>query len=440
MLVGATTLLVLAAFLVPLALLVRTVAADRAVNAATREAESVAPLIATVDRRTLRVTLRQLSGDDRTDFPLTVFLPSGTRIGAPAPESAAVRLARSGRSVTAEHGAGREILVAAQGGPGGTSVVRAYVSGDQLRDGVAQAWLVLGLLGLSLLALSLLVADRLARSLIGPIRGLALVAHQLAGGDLEARAVPAGPPEIREVAAGLNRLAGRISELLAGEREHVADLSHQLRTPMTALRLNVEGVSDPGDRGRLTDAVDGVERTVDRVIREARRPVREGVGASCDATGTVRARLEFWAPLAEEEGRVVESQVPDSPIPVRVTAEDLAMALDALLGNVFAHTPTGTPFAVRLAARPGGGAVLDVEDWGPGMADVTTSGEGTSDTGAAAHGSAVQGSTAQGSTGLGLDIVRRTAVASGGGIEIGRSAAGGALVRVELGPDRVPDR
>ena len=99
---------------------------------------------------------------------------------------------------------------------------------------------MLGLLGLGLLAVSLLVADLLARRLTRPLSEVAAVSHRLAHGDLDARAGVDGPPEVRQVSAGLNLLAGRITELLAQERATVADISHRLRTPLTALRIDVE--------------------------------------------------------------------------------------------------------------------------------------------------------------------------------------------------------
>ena len=108
---------------------------------------------------------------------------------------------------------------------------------------------MLGLLGLVLIGLSLLVADRLARTITRPITDLARGADRLAHGDLTTRVRPDGPAEVREVGAAINLLAGRIGELLAGERESVADLSHRLRTPVTVLRLEVESLRPrPGAR------------------------------------------------------------------------------------------------------------------------------------------------------------------------------------------------
>jgi signal transduction histidine kinase len=262
---------------------------------------------------------------------------------------------------------------------------------------------------------ALLVADRLARSLTRPVTELATTAHRLGSGDLTARATPAGPPEVRSVAAAVNHLAGRIGELLAAEREAAADLAHRLRTPLTALRLNVEALPQD-DRVRLLEDVDAVSKGIDEVISEARRTVREGLGAGCDAAAVVAERVRFWSVLAEEEGRTVSVQIPDGPLPVRVAPTDLGAAVDALLGNVFAHTPEGT--AVRVAVRPraAGGAEVVVADAGPGMPDTAIA----------------RGRSGGGSTGLGLDIARRTAEASGGGLRLTSSVAGTEVV-LDLG-------
>ncbi|MEQ7128599.1 hypothetical protein ABN034_29245 [Actinopolymorpha sp. B11F2] len=139
LLVGATTSLVLAAFLIPLGLLLQQVAADRAVGEATREAESVVPLVATLDRSTLASTLELRSADDVSRVPVTVFLPDGTVLGDDVRRSPAVDLAQQGRSITAVAPGGREVLIAALGLPDGTAVVRSYISDAQLRVGVTRA-------------------------------------------------------------------------------------------------------------------------------------------------------------------------------------------------------------------------------------------------------------------------------------------------------------
>jgi signal transduction histidine kinase len=430
LLVAATTSLVLLAFLVPLALLVRTVAADRAVSVATLEAESLSSLVTTVERGPLALALQQAAAAGGP--PITVFLPDGSTVGAPARRSAAVDLAARGNSVTARVPGGREILVAVEGMPAGTAVVRTYVSDGELTRGVTRAWVILALLGVALLGLGLLVADRLARSLVGSTRDLASVSHDLAAGRLDARAKAGSTPELREVSAALNHLAGRIRELLAQEREAAADLSHRLRTPLTALRLELESLREdvrtdrrpsspavPDSLLRAEASVDALERAVSQIIADARRPARvPGQGSGrCDAAEVVTDRTRFWAVLAEDQDRAMS--VPDTagPLPVAVGREDLATCVDALLGNVFAHTPEGTGFAVGLEARPAGGARLTVADGGPGFATADPLERGVS---------------GAGSSGLGLDIVRRTAESTGGSLAVGSSASGGALITLDL--------
>ncbi|MBB4935333.1 signal transduction histidine kinase [Lipingzhangella halophila] len=417
-LVAATVTLVLIAFSVPLGLLLRTVASDRAVSSAAQDAEALSAVVATADQDTVRASVDRMNAV--TDHPVTVYWPDGTVIGADAPRSEAVELAATGRSITAEAPGGREILFGVQGLPEGTAVIRSYVADSELTEGVGRAWVILGVLVLALLAFGLLLADRLARVLLVPLAELSQVSHRLAGGDLEARARVSGPAELREVGAALNGLAGRIRDLLAAERERVADLSHRLRTPVTTLRLEAEALNDPRERETIESAANDVQRAVDAAINAARSPTR--ADPSCDAAEVVAERVEFWSVLAEETSRALEADPAPGPLPVQVSAEDLAAAMDALLGNVFAHTPDGTPFAVHLTARPEGGAVIEVSDEGPGMP-------------AADRAELAQrGHSGGGSTGLGLDIVRRTAVASGGGTELGTGPGGtGTLITVTLG-------
>jgi signal transduction histidine kinase len=281
----------------------------------------------------------------------------------------------------------------------------------------ARTWLLLGCAGLGALALGAAVADRLARSLVRPLTSVAQAADRLAAGDLSARAELAGPPEVRRAGAGLNRLARRIGELLAYERETMADVSHRLRTPMTALRIDAESLQDHLERARMLVDVDALEGTVDEVIVAARRPVRTGL-VTCDAVAVVAERTAFWRPLAEDTERTMTVELADGELPVRVTADDLRACMDVLLENVFSHTADGVAMAVRLSARAAGGAWLVVSDDGPGF-------PGT--------GPAERGSSTGGSTGLGLDIVRRVAETSGGTLTIGRSASGGGAVTVGLG-------
>jgi signal transduction histidine kinase len=420
LLVVATSSLVLVSFLVPLALVLRTLAADRAISAATAEAQSMAPLVTTLETNSLRLTVDQLNA--ATETPVTIVLPSGTELGRPAPVSPAVRLARNGRSFSAEAPGGEEVLVAVEGLADGSAVIRTFVPGSVLHHGVTRAWLLLGGVGLLLLVLSVLVADQLARSLVRPLTALAQASDRLAAGDLFARAAVAGPPEVRRAGAGLNRLAVRIGELLVHERETVADLSHRLRTPLTALRIDAESLRDGAEMERLLADVGSVERTVNEIIREARRPGGGEVQVMCDAARVIAERAAFWWPLAEDQDRRMTVEVAPGPVLVFAAADDLATCADILLGNVFAHTHEGVAFAVRLSRRAAGGAWLVVADDGLGFGDADPT----------------RGQSSGGSTGLGLDIARRIAEASGGTLIIGRSASGGGSVTLGLGSPAGP--
>ncbi|MEU4531422.1 HAMP domain-containing sensor histidine kinase [Micromonospora ureilytica] len=415
LLVAAVSVLTLIAFLVPLALLVRTVAEDRATVRATADAQSLVPVVGTADAATIRLTVEQLAAD--SGRPVSVFLPDGTVLGAQTPRTPAVALAARGQSLTGESAAGREVVIAVQGRADGTGVIRIAVPQRELTAGVTRAWLVLALLGVILVLIGLLVADRLARTLVRPISDLSAVSHRLANAELDARVTPAGPPELREVAGALNHLATRIQVLLVQEREQVADLSHQLRTPLTALRLEAESLRDPDDAARITAAADGLERAVTGLIRQARWRHAPAQPAAADAAAIVADRVAFWSVLAEDTGRAVTLDLAPGPLPVGVAADNLTAAVDALLGNVFAHTPDGTPFTVRLA-REAGEAVLTVADEGPGMP----------------AGAIRRGTSAAGSTGLGLDIAGRAAQTAGGRLELRAGPGGGAQVLLRLGP------
>jgi len=419
LLVAATTSLVLVAFLVPLGLLIRWGTEERAVSAASSQASALSPVVATAERGADTVALALAGVTSETRHPFTVFYPDGTSVGSGVGPSSAVQLAATrGESLTAEADGGLEVLVAV-GLPDGAAVIRTYVPDEELSEGVLRTWLLLAVLGIALVGLGVLIADRMARRLVRPLVEASMVSRRLARGELEARVEPGGTAEVQEVATGLNRLAGRITTMLADEREAVADLSHRLRTPLTALRLEAEALENPDEAHRVGEGVDALERAVTQVINDARRRGSAEPGEDvCDAVAVVGERVAFWSVLAEDTDRDVSVSLAAGPLSVRSTAADLAAAVDALLGNVFAHTPDGTPLALELAAGVDGGATLVVSDGGQGFG----------------HSDVVERGASRGdSTGLGLDIARRVAEASGGAMHTGTSALGGAEVTVVLG-------
>jgi signal transduction histidine kinase len=425
LLVAATTSAVIIAFLIPLAMLVRTLAEDRAMAGASQEALGVATLVAGVSDVGQLTTLVDLV-NQRSTRATSVLMPDGKLIGTPPPESAAsnaavVRRARAGESFIQMGEKSAQMVVVVKTARG-VVVVRTAVVNSSLQQGVATAWLTFAGLGAVLMVLAVVAADLLGRRVSAPVSELAEVAHRLREGELDARAVPRGPVETVELGTALNRLADRIGQLLTAEREAVADLSHRLRTPVTALRLDAEAVSEPELADRLHAHIAHLERTVDAVVKDARRPVRSTVGRSCDAASVVRDRVAFWSALAADQGRDLTVSIPVVSTPVAMDAADLVDVVDALVDNVFAHTPDGTDFDVSLTGGDGRPVQLEVADAGPGAggADVAKRGLSTAD-----------------STGLGLDIVRRAAIAAGGELEISSSASGGLLVAVTLGVTHV---
>ena len=414
--VVATTSLVVVAFAVPLGALVRSVASDRALSAAERDLGALAPILA-LDPEVPAVEDAMARTGAGADGRLTVWLGDGTRLGDPTPDDEqALALARDQRrSFSQDRDGARELYTVVVTGTDNAdvSVARARVPESLLDDGVTTAWAALAAVAVALAAAAALIADRLARSVTRDATELSATARALASGTADARAQPGPTPELAAAARALNLLADRIDELRAAERERVADLSHRLRTPLTALRLDAEASGDP----ELVAGVDRLEAAVSELIHSARRPLRPGlVAESCDLAAVARDRADHWSALAEDDGRAWTLEVePDRPARVRLSSRDAEAAVDALIGNVFAHTPEGSGYAVALR-RHDGTVELAVDDAGTGIADPDAA--------------LARGVTRAGSTGLGLDIARRSAEAAGGSLAIERSPLGGARVRL----------
>ena len=415
----ASTTTIALAFVLPLAVLVRDVAEERALLRGRQVATAVAPTLLTGDREALQVAL---AGADR-GLTTSVVRSGGDVLGAPLPPGVDLGPAFGGAAYTVATDDADVLVTPVIRPDRGTAVVVVSVPEELQRRGVAAAWGVLAALAVVLVGGTVALADRLGRSVTGPAAEVTETARRLGRGDLAARATAAGPPEVADIARALNALADRIDALVVREREAVADLSHRLRTPMTALRLDVDAVPDPEARARLTADLDELERSVDRLIRDARAGTAAGAARDeiADAAEVVRQRAAWWAALAEDQGRTATVDLGRDHLHVPVERSALEDAVDALIGNVFAHTPEGTAYTVGLMAV-GGEGTIEVSDQGPGLA----SGAGQR-----------RGDSAAGSTGLGLDIARRVAEEAGGRLELGSGRGGGArvaLVLPEVGP------
>ncbi|MFJ3879531.1 sensor histidine kinase [Streptomyces sp. NPDC090077] len=426
----AVTAMVVLAFAVPLAMVVREMASDRAFSNAERQAATMGPtLTVTTDpaqlRRAVESTEMGAAGRMAVHVP-AIGGAAAVDIGEGRAGAHAVAETRSlGRATTAGvPGGGSALLQPIALGSGDIAVIEIYVPEAEVSNGVTTAWLILGGVGLALVIGSVAVADRLGARLVRPAERLADAAHQLGEGRLGARVPEDGPKELRSAAVAFNSMADQVVELLANERELAADLSHRLRTPLTVLRLNAASLGDGPAAEHTRAAVEQLEREVDTIIRTAReqRPPASTATAGCDASEVIRDRMAFWSALAEDEGREVRLAGVDRTVRIPVARPELAAALDAMLGNVFRHTPEATPFAVDVHDA-GDAVIVLVSDGGPGIADPDAALRRGND------------GARDGSTGLGLDIVRRVAESTGGDVRIGRSVLGGTEVRVWIALD-----
>ncbi|WP_432097603.1 HAMP domain-containing sensor histidine kinase [Streptomyces sp. bgisy100] len=423
----AVTAMVVVAFAIPLGLVVKEMARDRAFTNAERQAATIGPALAiTTDRPQLMRAVASTTAGSRDR--MAVHVPAARRAGGAvdigrqrASDAELATATRLGRASIAAVPGGFALLQPTAVATGKVAVVEVFVPDSEVTNGVTTAWAVLAAVGLALVVGSVAIADRLGTRMVRPTEDLAAAAQDLGDGKLGARVPEQGPAELRAAAAAFNSMADQVVQLLANERELAADLSHRLRTPLTVLRLNAASLGDGPAADQTRSAVAQLEGEVDRIIRTAReqKPQTQSPLAGCDAAEVIRERMEFWSALAEDEDRTVRVAGVEQPVRIPVARTELAAALDAMLGNVFRHTPEGTAFAVDVHTADDAVIVL-VSDAGPGIEDPDA---------ALRRG---QGDGRPGSTGLGLDIVRRLAESTGGDVRIGRSVLGGTEIRIWL--------
>jgi len=195
---AAVTAMIVLAFCIPLGRLIQVVAANRALEAAKLESRSLAGAVSAVPGQTATITQLVEQANAGSPRPTSVYLPDGSVLGAQVPVGVEVELARKGRSFTTPGpDGGRDILVGAVGpDPAATTVVRVRVEASLLSSGVQRAWAVLAAIGLLVVVVAVALADRLALSIVRPMRVLFSVTGRLQRGELEARVTPAGPPEV----------------------------------------------------------------------------------------------------------------------------------------------------------------------------------------------------------------------------------------------------
>ncbi len=237
-------------------------------------------------------------------------------------------------------------------------------------DRTHRAWIIMGLVGGSALVISILLSRRQARRLVRPVDALVESAERLGSGDFAVRTARSGVRELDELGAAMDATADRLGSLLARERSFSADASHQLRTPIAALRVAVETalISPDGELRptleRLLEPIDRLETTVDDLLALARDT--HGDRAPLDITALLDGVSDHWRGRLADLGRPLRVRIDphlDRPL---VSASALRQILDVLLANALQHG-SGT---VTVHARQAPGAtVIAVGDEGPGVTD-----------------------------------------------------------------------
>jgi signal transduction histidine kinase len=302
-------------------------------------------------------------------------------------------------------------------------VVRVSQATNEIDDRVRRSWVAFAAVSFLILLVGSVVAWALGTSLARPLRALAASAARLGRGDLSTRAPEEGPPEVREVAAALNRMARELDALLASQRDFVANASHQLRTPLTGLRLRLESLATESslrdDAEAALREVDRLGRLIDDLLRLARASAPEPTGGPVDLAEQVRDAATRWSHRAEERAQHIEVRS-DGVARAYANPADVAAALDNLIENALVYSPNGSRVVVEAATNDGHASVA-VADNGPGIpADELPRVVERFYRG--------RGASAPG-TGLGLAIVHEIATRWGGSLELENDAGTRATVR-----------
>jgi signal transduction histidine kinase len=342
---------------------------------------------------------------------LSVYARDGRRVAGRggAVADAVVRAAiRTGRPTDATEDGRLVVAVPLLTGERVTGAVRAERPAAAAADDAHDAWLVLAGLGLAAIAAAGVAALLLARRLAVPLERLAVAARRLGDGDFSARSPRAGVPEVDAVGDALDGTARRLDDLVARERAFSADASHQLRTPLAALRLELEALElRAGETPELAAAlgqVDRLQATIDTLLAVARDTPR----TSADATvRDVLTRLEArWRGPLAAAGRPLRIRAESARARVRASGAVLDEVLDVLLANAECHGAGEVTVRVRDA---GSSVAIDVSDEGPGFAGDP-------------QGAFVRRAPSDDGHGIGLALARSLAQSEGGRLLVSRPA------------------
>ena len=313
---------------------------------------------------------------------------------------------------------------------GATAVQRAA---HPLNEQIASLWLGLGLTGLIAVLLATTLSIALARWVGRPLRRLDATANRFGAGELTVRASPLmGPPETRHLSGTFNDMAGRLEALIGSHRTLVADISHQLRTPLAALRLRLELLHDDVDStaaGELDGAlgeISRLSRLVDGLLAVARAEHTQPARIKVDLVQLVRERVAIWSPLAQE--RQIQLLTSAGQASVAATPGHLEQVLDNLLANALDVTPSEGQITVSVR-RHHDRVRLEVLDSGPGMTPAQRD-QAFRRFWTRSVDSQTRDSSS--GSGLGLAIVHRLITVDGGTIQLTNIPGHGLAVQIDL--------
>jgi signal transduction histidine kinase len=309
--------------------------------------------------------------------------------------------------------------------------VRVTQSVEEVQSEVRNDIAVLIGIGGVVLLLGLGVAWILAGSIARPLRGLAGTARRISAGNLDARAEEDGSKEQRDMATAFNDMTGRLAHAVVSQRDFVANASHQLRTPLTGLRLRLEAAAlksrDPAVAHELAAAERETERLaslLNGLLALAREQTPPPEAPPLPLASELGAAVERWeGPAARKGQRIVVSR--DHGVAALATREDVAIVADNLIENAIKYSPADTLIEVEVSLDRRG-ALIAVSDQGPGL----PAGEDERVFERFVRGRAA--GSRDGGSGLGLAIVRTIAERWGGTAAIANRPHGGARAEVQL--------
>ena len=311
--------------------------------------------------------------------------------------------------------------------------VRITYPTDALRAQVLRTWLLFALTGLAVLVAVVPVGIAVARWVTRPTTALTERVERLADGELDVRAdATVGPPEVRELAAGFNAMADRLGTLLADQRAFAADASHQLRSPLTALRLEIEQLTDMEDDER-TEAVNRSVREIERLtgivtslLTLARHDGSDEVELlDVDAAAIARERIAAWRPLAAQRRVRLSDDTVSEVASARCGEGFLEQILDVLIANAATVSPDGGTIRIRVEETADGPVRILVEDEGAGLEEDALER-------AFERFWRAPGRPRGSGSGLGLPIARRLARLAGGDVALERREPTGIRAVVTL--------